>query len=158
MTVTERTEKITQIKALPELLDGALRGLRAEQLDTPYRPGGWTIRQVVHHLADSHMNAFIRMKLLLTEDHPTIKPYDQDAWATTADVTSVDLGASVEIVRALHRRWGALMDSLPDAAWNRTGHHPERGELTLEGILAIYAEHGRKHVGQITGLRKARGW
>jgi hypothetical protein len=158
MTTEERRGKIAAIKDLPSLLEKALRGLRPDQLEIPYRPGGWTIRQVIHHLADSHMNAFIRMKLLLTEDHPTLKPYDQDAWAKTADVSGVDPGSSTEILRALHERWGVLLESLPDDAWERTGHHPERGEVSMTNILSIYAEHGRKHVEQITGLRKARGW
>ena len=158
MTAEERRGKIAAIKDLPSLLEEALRGLRPDQMEIPYRSGGWTIRQVVHHLADSHMNAFIRMKLLLTEDHPTLKPYDQDAWANTADVSRVDPGRSTEILRALHERWGVLLENIPEDAWERTGHHPERGEVSMKNILAIYAEHGRKHVEQITGLRKARGW
>jgi hypothetical protein len=139
-------------------VETVVRGLTAPQLETPYRQGGWTVRQVVHHLADSHMNAFIRMKLLLTEDHPTIKPYDQDAWALTADVRTVDVQVSLDLLRSLHERWGVLLESLPENAWGRTGHHPERGEITVASILTIYAEHGRKHVGQIAGLRKDRGW
>jgi hypothetical protein len=158
MTAEERKEKITAIKELPTLLAKALRGLRPEQMEIPYRAGGWTVRQVVHHLADSHMNAFIRMKLLLTEEHPMLKPYDQDAWAKTADVSTADPRLSMEILRALHERWGVLLDTIPDEAWERTGQHPERGEISLARVLAIYAEHGRKHVEQITGLRKARGW
>jgi hypothetical protein len=158
MTADERRGQIAAIKELPVLLEGALRGLRPDQMEIPYRIGGWTIRQVVHHLADSHMNAFIRMKLLLTEEHPMLKPYDQDAWAKTADVSAVDPERSVDILRALHERWGVLLDTIPEDAWERTGLHPERGEISLARVLAIYAEHGRKHVEQITGLRKARGW
>ena len=158
MTLDERRERIQAIKDLPSQLETALSGLRPEQLEVPYREGGWTTRQVVHHLADSHMNAFIRMKLLLTEDHPVLKPYDQDAWALTADVSAADVRHSVALIRGLHERWGNLLESVREADWERAGHHPERGEVTLAGILAIYAAHGQNHVRQITGLRKERGW
>ena len=158
MTPDERRSKIGKIRALPSLLDGAVQGLNDAQLDTPYRQGGWTVRQVVHHLADSHMNAFIRMKLILTEEQPRLKPYDQDAWARLPDTLTMPIGVSMGILRGLHDRWTTLLESVPDAGWNRTAFHPERGDVTLDSILTTYAEHGEKHVGQITGLRRAQRW
>jgi hypothetical protein len=145
MTAAERTEEIAMIRSLPADLEAAVRDLNPQQLATAYRRDGWTIRQVVHHLADSHMNAFIRMKLVITEDHPTVKPYDQDRWAETDDVGQADIRAS-------------LLERLPEETWRRTAHHPERGEISLEQFLDMYAVHGKTHVQQITGLRKAQGW
>ena len=158
MTSSERKAMIGKIRDLPQILEGALKGLNDAQLDTPYRAGGWTVRQVVHHIADSHMNAFIRMKLALTEDHPPLKPYDQDRWAALVDSTRLPVDSSLAIVRGLHHRWTALMDSMPDAQWGRTAHHPENGEMTVERILTVYAGHGEKHVGQIRTLRTQKGW
>jgi hypothetical protein len=113
---------------------------------------------VVHHLADSHMNAFIRTKLILTEEHPTIKPYDQDRWAALADSASFPVGSSLSLVRALHERWVTLLERVPEAAWSRSALHPESGEMTLERVLAIYSGHGEKHVETIRVLRNSRGW
>ncbi len=158
MTPAERKAHIDRIRALPALLESAVEGLSDAQLDTPYRQGGWTVRQVVHHLADSHMNAFVRMKLILTEEHPTLKTYDQDRWAALVDGARFPVQGSLAIVRGLHERWVALMESLPDAAWTRAGLHPERGDMTLEKILTIYSGHGEKHVEQITALKASRGW
>jgi hypothetical protein len=158
LTAAERHERIDLIRRLPDQLELAVAGLSDTQLDTPYRGGGWTVRQVVHHLADSHMNAFVRMKLILTEDNPALKPYNQDSWAVTADVTGMPIAPSLALLRGLHERWTALLKSVPDAAWARTAHHPERGSVTLESQLITYAGHGGKHVGAITGLRSARGW
>ena len=158
MTAAERTEEIAMIRSLPAGLEAAVRDLNPQQLATAYRRDGWTIRQVVHHLADSHMNAFIRMKLVITEDHPTVKPYDQDRWAETDDVGQADIRASLEILRGLHQRWSVLLERLPEETWRRTAHHPERGEISLEQFLDMYAVHGKTHVQQITGLRKAQGW
>ena len=149
---------ISEIETLPSQLEEAVRGLDDSQLDTPYRAGGWTVRQVVHHVADSHMNAFIRMKLILTEENPTLKPYDQDRWAAQADVSGVPVERSLEIVRGLHARWVLLLRAAGEAAWQRPAHHPERGKVTLEDMLKTYSGHGRKHVGHITSLRRARGW
>lgn len=158
MTAAERHEKIGMIRDLPDSVEAAVKGLDDKQLDTPYREGGWTIRQVVHHLADSHMNAVVRMKLMVTEDHPTLKPYNQDAWAGLADSSRLPVQSSLSILRGLHERWASLLASLPESAWARTALHPERGEVTMEGTLSTYASHGANHVRQITGLRKAKGW
>jgi hypothetical protein len=153
--------KSAQLKALRELpvaLREIVKGLNDAQLDTPYRTGGWTVRQVVHHLADSHMHAYIRMRLIVAEDHPTIKPYDQDAWAATPDVRTGSPESSLVLLTGLHARWCAFLDHLPDTAWGRTALHPERGEVTLGSMLATYAGHGVKHVGHIRSLREARQW
>ncbi len=158
MTSDERRRKIGKIHDLPSLLEGAVKGLNDAQLDTPYRQGGWTVRQVVHHVADSHMNAVIRMKLILTEEKPALKPYDQDKWAVLADTTNVPVGISLEILRGLHDRWFRLLESVKEDAWGRAGYHSERGDVTLESMLNTYAEHGEKHVGHIMGLRRAKGW
>ena len=158
MNAQERMERIEKIRALPALAEAAVKGLTGEQLDTRYRDGGWTVRQVVHHLADSHMNAFIRMKLILTEENPTLKPYDQDAWAALPDTLAMPVGVSIEILHGLHDRWCALMGALPEGAWARTAVHPERGKVTLESQLATYSGHGEKHVEQIMGLRRKNGW
>jgi hypothetical protein len=157
LTPSDRTECINRIKALPRQLERAIAGLDQSQLATPYRKGGWTVGQVVHHLADSHINAFVRMKLILTEDHPTLKPYDQDEWAKLPDVSS-PIASSLSILQGLHERWIALLERVPDAAWSRTAHHSEVGEVSLESMLTTYAIHGENHVKQITDLRSARGW
>jgi hypothetical protein len=156
--MTEREMKIGKIKALPGHMESAVAGLSDQQLDTRYRDGGWTIRQVVHHVADSHANAFIRMKLILTEHHPTIKPYDQDSWAAQVDYTTMPVASSLAIIRGLHERWVCLLESVPEPAWTRTANHPERGTVTLDSLLTIYAGHGEKHVEHIMGLRRQRNW
>lgn len=158
MTAAERREKIEKIHSLPNAVEAAVKGLNDQQLDTPYRDGGWTIRQVVHHIADSHMNAFVRMKLMVTETNPTLKPYNQDAWAGLPDSNRMPVQSSLAIIRGLHERWSTLLASLPETAWARTAYHPERGEVTMEGTLSTYAGHGANHVGQIIGLRRAKGW
>jgi hypothetical protein len=152
-----RKERIERIRSLPAELEHAVAGLNDSQLDTPYRSGGWTVRQVVHHVADSHMNAFVRMKLILTEDRPTLKPYDQDAWAGLHD-SMLPPDASLPIIRGLHSRWVTLLEHVPEEAWTRTAHHPESGEVSLDSLLTTYARHGENHVAQITGLRKGKGW
>jgi len=157
LTEQERQECIAAIERLPGELEAAIDGLGDDQLDTPYRDGGWTPRQVVHHLADSHMNAVIRMKLILAEEHPTLKPYDQDAWAVLPD-SAMPVSPSLQLLRGLHARWGALLRAIPADAWGRTAWHPENGEMRLDGLLATYGAHGSNHVAQITGLRAARGW
>jgi hypothetical protein len=158
LSAAERLEKIARIESLPSILEAAVRGLTDSQLDTPYREGGWTVRQVVHHLADSHMNAFIRAKLIITENNPTLKPYSQDDWAATIDGRALPVQSSLLILKGLHERWVTLLRSLPDDAWSRTAQHPETGSVTLERQLIIYSGHGDRHVGQITGLRAAKGW
>ena len=154
----DHSAMIDAIAALPDSLEAAVKGLNDAQLDTRYREGGWTVRQVVHHVADSHMNAFIRMKLILTEDNPTLKPYNQDVWAIQPDVNGIPLEPSLHIIRGLHLRWVALLRSVTGNSWQSPGFHPERGKVLLEDMLRIYSGHGEKHVGQITGLRKAKGW
>jgi hypothetical protein len=156
--MTEREAKIGKIRDLPSRLENAVAGLNDLQLDTPYRDGGWTVRQVVHHVADSHANAFIRMKLMLTEDHPTIKPYNQDSWAAQVDYTATPVAPSLDIIRGLHERWVRLLESVPETAWARSANHPERGTVTLDSMLTIYAGHGEKHVEHIMGLRRQRKW
>src|SRR5215210_6417531 len=135
----------------PGALRAAVKGLNDEQLDTPYRDGGWTVRQVVHHIADSHANAYLRFRWLATEDYPTIKTYDQDVWAALPD-SQLPLGSSLKLIEGLHERWAAFLDLLPDEAWSRRGMHPERGDVSIDDLLNIYAEHGAHHAGQITDL------
>lgn len=158
MTPGEQKQMIEEIRKLPSSLEAAVKGLSDAQLDTPYRLGGWTVRQVVHHIADSHMNAFIRMKLTLTENHPTLKPYDQDRWAALVDSARLPIEPSLALVRGLHTRWAALLDTVSDNEWTRAAYHPENGEMTLEKILTVYAGHGEKHVGTIRTLRLHKGW
>lgn len=157
MTTTERKEKIARIRKLPSILMEALRGLRDDQLDTPYRKGGWTVRQVVHHLADSHMNAMIRMKLTLTEEKPPLKGYEQDKWAELPD-TKLPIEHSMMILKGLHDRWTSLLEQVAEKDWSRSGIHSESGNVTLDDLLSTYAKHGEDHVRQITGLRAERGW
>ena len=154
----ERAARIEEMRALPALVRSAASGLSRERLDTPYRDGGWTIRQVVHHLADSHMNSFMRFKLALTEDNPRIKPYAQDAWAALPDARAADVEFSLGLIEGLHARWVLLLESLTPADYERTFDHPERGKLTLEYTLELYAWHGKHHLAHITSLRKRLGW
>lgn len=156
-TTDQRTVKIAQIAACPPVLRKAVDGLSDSQLDTPYREGGWTVRQVVHHVADSHANAFLRFRWIVAEDHPTIKTYDQDVWATLPDM-KLPLEPSLKIIDGLHERWVTFLSALPEDAWSRTAVHPERGVVTMDDLLDIYSEHGANHAGQITGLRAQKGW
>ena len=147
-----RAEKIEAIRVLPAELTAAVEGLSDEQLDTPYRKGGWTLRQIVHHIADSHMNAFIRIKLILAEDHPTLKPYNQDEWAKASDYT-VGIEPSLAIVSGVQERMANLLENIREEEWSRTGYHPENGDMTLDDLLNIYSGHGRHHIEQIIGRR-----
>jgi len=156
--MSDRTTQLRTLRELPAKLRATVAGLNDAQLDTPYREGGWTVRQVVHHLADSHMHAYLRMKLMVNEDHPTIKPYDQNIWAANADATRGAIGSSLDLLDGLHRRWADFLEQLPEGAWSRGGLHPERGEVMMTGTLDIYARHGEKHIEHIMGLRRARGW
>lgn len=156
-TPQQRKSRIGELRAFPPIIKSAVAGLDDEQLDTPYREGGWTVRQVVHHLADSHANAYLRFRWLITEDYPTIKTYDQDVWAGLPD-SRLPLDSSLRIIEGLHERWAVLLDSLPDDAWSRKGMHPERGEVTLDDLLEIYSGHGAHHAEQITDLRARKGW
>jgi hypothetical protein len=149
---------IDEIAAAPAQLRVAVAGLSPEQLDTPYRPGGWTVRQVVHHVPDSHMNSYMRFRLALTEPEPTIKPYDQEQWAGLIDARTGPVDVSLSLLESLHERWVLLLRSLGPADWKRTFRHPELGLITLEWNAGLYAWHGRHHVAHITSLRNRMGW
>jgi hypothetical protein len=158
-TADDRRRSIEAIERAPAALRSALAGLNAEQLDTPYRPGGWTVRQVAHHVPESHMNAYIRFKLALTEDQPTIKPYNEKLWAGTADVGLTPIETSLAILDALHQRWVILLRSLAPADFARTFTHPQYGQtFPLDWALAMYAWHGAHHIAHITSLRQRMGW
>ncbi len=155
---TQKQTALDDIANTPANLRTAVKGLSDAQLDTPYRPEGWTVRQVVHHLPDSHMNSYIRFKLALTEDEPTIKPYAEDRWADLADTKATPVDVSLMLLDSLHDRWIRLLRSLSAEDWKRTFRHPEMGAMTLEKTLALYAWHGRHHVAHITSLRERTGW
>ncbi len=154
----QRKEFIEQIDQAPVALRAAVDGLNDKQIETPYRDGGWTVRQVVHHVPESHMNAYIRFKLALTEHEPTIKPYMEDLWAKTEEVKATPLKVSLVLLDSLHERWVRLLRSLKPEDWKRTFRHPELGTISLEKNLALYSWHGRHHVAHITELRKRMGW
>jgi len=153
-----RTANIQTLRLLPERLQAAVKDLDDQQLDTPYREEGWTLRQVVHHVADSHANAYIRFKLALTEEWPTIKPYDEAAWATLHDSLWLPIDGSLALITALHGRWVALLDSLSDDDFHKGYNHPESGHVNLAKALALYDWHCRHHTAHITRLRSAKGW
>jgi len=154
----ERRELIEEIAGMPARLRAAVAGLSQTQLDTPYRSGGWTVRQVVHHVPDSHMNSYVRFKLALTEDEPIIKPYEQERWAELADARNEPVETSLVLLESLHRRWVSLLKSLKAAEFARTFRHPELGVTTLDKNLALYAWHGKHHVAHINSLRARNGW
>ncbi len=156
--LTDHESAIATIAALPENLRAAVDGLSDAQLDTPYREGGWTVRQLVHHLADSHMNSYVRMRLALTEDWPTIKPYDEKLWAQLSDASAAPVENSLALLTGMHQRWVLLLRSLTDEQWQRGYVHPDNGRQTLAEAAALYAWHSRHHVAHITELRKRRGW
>ncbi len=149
---------IGDIAAAPAQLRGAVAGLSEEQLNTPYRPGGWTVRQVVHHVPDSHLNSYVRFRLALTEDEPAIKPYQESAWAQLPDARTAPVEISLDLLDSLHRRWVLLLESLTPDQWDRRFRHPELGVRTLRQTAALYAWHGRHHVAHITALRRRMGW
>ncbi len=149
---------IDQIAATPVRLRDAVAGLTPAQLDTPYREGGWSVRQVVHHVPDSHLNAYIRFKLALTEDRPTNKPYDQELWANLADTHATPIGTSLDLLESLHDRWVRLLRSMKESDFQRRLIHPEDGEMSVDTLLALYSWHGRHHVAHITSLRGRRRW
>jgi len=152
-----RARAIDIIAGTPARLREAVRGLTAEQIETPYRPGGWVVRQVVHHVPDSHLNAFIRFKLALTENEPTIKPYDESEWAKLAD-TRVPLETSLTLLEAVHERFVVLLRAMTPTEFERMLVHPETGRQRLDQVLALYAWHGPHHIAQITSLRERQGW
>jgi uncharacterized damage-inducible protein DinB len=158
LSADERRAAIDAIAAAPAKLRTAVKGLDDSQLDTPYRPGGWTVRQVVHHVADSHMNAYTRFRLALTEDNPTIKPYDEAAWAELADVGAVPIGVSLDLLDAMHERLVHLLRAMPADAFARKLSHPENGPMTIDALLATYGWHGRHHTAHVTALRERMKW
>jgi uncharacterized damage-inducible protein DinB len=154
---TVRAAHIDTLRLLPERLRTAVSGLNDAQLDTPYREGGWTVRQVVHHVADSHANCYVRFKLALTEDSPTIKPYDEAAWALLPD-SRLPVDVSLALTAALHQRWVALLESMSNEDFQKCFNHPERGHQDLATTLALYDWHSRHHTAHITSLRTRMGW
>ena len=149
---------LNQFDRCPGELRNAVAGLSDEQLDTPYREGGWTVRQVVHHVMDSHVNGYIRFKQGLTSDTPEISTYDQNAWAGLVDSTSLQVEGSLELLALLHHRWSYLMRTLDRTDWERAVRHPDSGVMSLHVVLQLYSWHGHHHVGHITGLTEREGW
>jgi hypothetical protein len=158
MSAQHRAALIQQIAELPAQFRAALKGLTEQQLDTPYREDGWTLRQVAHHVPDSHLNAYVRFKWAVTENGPAIKAYNEKAWAETPEVKATPVSVSLDILESLHQRWVILLNSLKDEDWQRKIEHPENGTMTLEMMLAIYAWHGRHHTAHVLELRKQKGW
>jgi hypothetical protein len=150
---------LLDIQQCPSLLEQAISNLDEQQLNVPYRDGGWTAKQVIHHVADSHMNAYMRFKLGLTEDNPTIKPYDEAAWADLSDTKNLPVNISLTLLHALHVRWVELMKNMTEADWQKTVYHPEhKKDIPLWNMLGIYAWHGKHHAAHITALRERMGW
>jgi DinB superfamily len=154
----QRAGWIDELEALAARLRDVIKGLDDSQLDTPYRPGGWTVRQVVHHYPDSHLNSYTRFRLALTEENPTIKPYEEAVWAELPDAKSGPVEMSLTLLTALHQRWVMLLRSLSEEQFKRTFRHPELGEIALDWTLGLYAWYCRHHVAQIAGLREREGW
>jgi uncharacterized damage-inducible protein DinB len=154
----QRRQWIAHLEQAPGELRRAVAGLTPEQVDTPYRPQGWTVRQVVHHLCDSNINSYVRFRLALTEDVPPVKPYDQERWATLEDARTAPLELSLSLLESLERRWALLLSSLAPADFARTFRHPEIGLVPLERYLGLMAWHGRHHIAQIISLRERMGW
>jgi len=157
VTAAMRAEAIAAITAFPMKMRDAVRGLTDAQLDTPYRPGGWTVRQVVHHVGDSHINAFVRLKLALTEDNPTVKPYDEKAFANLPD-QRLPIDVSLWLLDGLHARWAAVLNTLTPEQFARPLYHPEIGAITVDYVVQTYGWHSRHHVAHITRLREREGW
>jgi hypothetical protein len=151
-------QAIAEIGALPAKFRAAFAGLTKTQLETPYREGGWRLRQVAHHVADSHMNAYVRMRLALTEDWPTIKPYAESKWAELADARTLPVEVSLALLEPLHQRLVVLLESLGDAEWARGYVHPAMGRQSLREVAMLYSWHGRHHTAHVTGLRTRMGW
>ncbi|MBZ5608032.1 MAG: bacillithiol transferase BstA [Acidobacteriia bacterium] len=158
VSAEDRRQFVEQIAETPLRLRSAVKGLADPQLDTPYRPGGWTVRQVVHHVPDSHLNSYVRFRWALTEEEPTIKAYFEDRWAELPDARTAPVEISLRLLECLHARWVGLLRSLDDTQWKRTFRHPELGLISLEKNAALYAWHGRHHVAHITSLRERMGW
>jgi hypothetical protein len=158
VSAEDLTRFIDQIADTPARMRAAITGLGDAQLDTPYRPGGWTVRQLAHHVPDSHINSYVRFRLALTEDDPVIKPYEEARWAELADARTLPVEPSLALLENLHARWVPLLRSLSATDWKRSFRHPELGLVSLEGNAALYAWHGRHHVAHITALRERLGW
>jgi hypothetical protein len=158
VTPALRTAAIDEIAAVPAGVSAAVQGLSAAQIETPYRDGGWTVRQVVHHLPDSHMHAYIRMKFALTEESPTIRPYDEAAWSLLPDVVTLPMSVSLSLLEGIHARWVACLRGLTEAQFARVFVHPELGPQQIDLSLLRYAWHGRHHLAHITSLRTRMGW
>lgn len=158
LSTGDRAALVDDIAALPADLRAAVSGLSDEQLDTPYRPGGWTVRQVVHHLPDSHLNGYVRCKLAVTECEPTIRTYDEAAWAELADASGADIEDSLLLLEALHRRWVRFLRSLGEEAFGRVFVHPEEGRVILDLGVQLYGWHGRHHLAHVTRLGERMGW
>ena len=157
--ITEQKKQyLNDIEQTPAQLRAAVGGLSEQQLNTPYREGGWTVRQLAHHVPDSHMNAYIRFKLALTEDEPTIRPYMEDRWAELPESKQAPIEVSLALLDSLHQRWTMVLRNIADADWKRNFRHPEMGLLSLEKTLALYSWHGRHHVAHVTSLREKMGW
>jgi hypothetical protein len=153
-----RQQAIDEIASTPAKLRAAVKGLNDAQLDTPYREGGWTVRQVVHHVPDSHLNAYVRLKLALTEENPTIKPYDEAAWANLADSKSTPIEVSLTLMDSVHDRWVRILRSMKPEQFARKLVHPDNGERSVDWLLFLYEWHGKHHTAHITELRKQKGW
>ncbi len=155
----QKEEWLLDLRFLPEELELSVQNLDAHQLDEPYRPGGWSVKQAVHHVADSHMNAYIRFKAGLTEDHPTIKPYEEQEWAKLNDIDAVPINVSITLLHALHQRLVATIKDLTEEQWERTVFHPaSKKVISIWELLGMYAWHGKHHVRHITALRERKGW
>lgn len=156
---SQKEKWLLEIKFLPSDLELAVQNLDAAQLETPYREGGWTVKQLVHHVADSHINAYVRFKLGLTENHPSIRPYEEKEWAKLNDIDAVPINVSLTLLHALHQRWVATLNDLRDDEWKRTVFHPEHKiEMSLWHLLGMYAWHGKHHVNHILALRERKKW
>jgi uncharacterized damage-inducible protein DinB len=158
LTDAERQTAFDTIAATPHSLRSAVQGLSDAQLDTPYRPGGWTVRQLVHHVADSHLNAYARFRLALTEENPTIKPYDEAKWAELSDAKSLPVAVSLSLLDAMHDRWVTLLRSMSADDFQRGLLHPDNGPMTLDAVLNVYAWHGPHHTAHVTALRERMQW
>jgi uncharacterized damage-inducible protein DinB len=158
ITAARRQQAIEEIASTPAKMRAAVKGLSEAQMNTPYREGGWTVKQVIHHVPDSHMNALVRLKLALTEEKPTIKPYNEAAWAELADSAKAPIEASQQMLDAIHARWDRLWRSLKTEDFAKILVHPEHGERTVDWLLFLYEWHGRHHTAHITELRRQKGW
>ena len=158
LTAEQKQECLNNIEQTPARLRTALSGLSDQQLNTPYRDGGWTLRQLAHHVPDSHMNSYVRFRLALTENEPVIKPYDEKRWAELSDARTAPIEVSLALLEALHARWAPWLSTLSEADWNRSFRHPELGPISLKNNAALYAWHGRHHIAHITSLRERMGW